>query len=242
VQSVLRSLAPVLGHEFQHKITFGQRQSTDALWLSEGMAHHAEDVVADVYESRGDAANASLFRQQNYTRAARYLRDPSFTSLIADAGTGSLELRGGAWLFVKYLVGQNGPLILRSITQSRESSVTNIVEQTDVAWSTLLANFAVALYADNAPDLAGVSVEPEYTFPNINLRQAIIDAGGYPLRPPLQNFLDFTLTETLPASSQAYLTLRSAANGSAFSLNLAGPLGGAFPINAAPQLSILRLQ
>jgi hypothetical protein len=242
VQSVLRSLPPVLGHEFQHMINFGQRQSTDALWLSEGMAHHAEDVVADVFEARGDQTNAVLFRQQNYTRATRYLRDPSFTSLIAETGTGSLEMRGGAWLFVKYLVGQHSPLVLRGITQSRESSITNVVAQTGKPWSTLMANWAVALYADDAPELAGITVRPEYTFPNINLRNAIVDGGGYPLRPPFRNYEDFVMSETLPASSQAYLTVQATSNPRPFSLNLSGQLGGPFPASAAPQLSILRLR
>ena len=241
-QSVLNSLAPVLGHEFQHMINFGQRQSTDALWLSEGMAHHAEDVVADVYASRGDATNAGRFRVQNYTRATRYLRDPSFTSLIAENGTGTLEMRGAAWLFVKYLVGQHGTQILRSLTQSNQSSVTNVVQQTGRSWSSLMANFAVALYADDAPELVGATVRPEYTFPNINLRSSIIDAGGYPLRPSVQAFSDFVISEPLPASSQFYLRLNAGTNPQPFSLNLAGQLGGPFPTSSAPQLSILRLQ
>lgn len=240
-QSVMGSIGPVLAHEFQHMINFGKRQNTDALWLSEGMAHHAEDVVADVFETRGDTANARRFRQQNYTRAIRYLRDPTFTSLISESGNGSLELRGGAWLFVKYMVGHR-PSVLRDITQSNQFSVTNVVQQMGLPWSTLMANWTVALYADNAPELATANVAPQYTFPNINLRQAMVDAGSYPLRPAVQSFTDFIFRETLPASSAAYLRVTAGANPQPFSLNLAGYLGGAFPTGAAPQLSILRLQ
>lgn len=244
VNAVLRALPPVLGHELQHMIHFGQRQSTDALWLSEGLAHHAEDIVADVYESRGDASTATQFRSQNYLRANRYLRDPAFTSLIAESGSGSLEMRGAAWLFVKYLVGQQGSGILRSITQSTESSVTNVVRQTGKSWSTLLANWAVALYADNAPELMGATVRPEYTFPNINLRAALADLTTYPLRPTAQTYADFVVRETIPASSQFYLTVQANGAGTSqpFSFNLSGQFGASLPANAALQLSILRIQ
>ncbi|HET9439426.1 MAG TPA: hypothetical protein VFO52_04620, partial [Longimicrobiales bacterium] len=240
--SVMRALLPVLGHEFQHMISFGHRNNTDALWLSEGLAHHAEDVVADAFAARGDATNAALFRSQNYLRANRYLRDPTFTSLIAEGGTGSLELRGAGWLFVKYLAGQFGNGILQDLAQSNVSSVTNVVQQTGRTWSTLLANWAVALYADDAPELQGATVQPEYTFPNINLRATIVDAGGYLLRPATQGYGDFTFRETLPASSQAYLRVEAQGSAAALNLNLAGQYGGPFGASAVPQLSILRLQ
>lgn len=242
VSQILASLPPVLSHEFQHMIHFGARQATDALWLSEGLAHHAEDIVADVYAGRGDAARAQQYRIQNYTRATRYLREPGSTSLVAENGTGTLEMRGAAWLFVKYLVGQYGANILRTIVQSDESSVTNVTASTGAAWSSLLANWSVALYADDAPELLGVSVAPQYTFPNINLRTALGTGPDYPLRPSTETFEDFVRTFTLPASSQEYVTVQAGANAQPFTLNLAGALGGAFSANAAPQLSILRLQ
>ena len=143
VTTVTRSLPPVLGHEFMHMIHFGARQATDALWLAEGLAHHAEDVIADVYAGRGDAANAQQYRIQNYTRATRYLREPTATSLVAENGTGTLEMRGASWLFIKYLVGQHGAGILRTLTQSTSSSVNNVTNATGKTWSALLASFGV---------------------------------------------------------------------------------------------------
>ena len=242
VNAVMRALPPVLGHEFQHMINFGQRNDTDALWLSEGLAHHAEDVVADVYQARGDAANADLFRQQNYQRAHRYLRDPAATSLIAEGGTGTLEMRGAAWLLVKYLVGQHGPAILQTLAQSSQTSVANVVQSTGRPWKTVIANWSVALYADNAPELQNANVPGEYSFPNIDLRAALSDGLGYPLRPPTEPFADFVFRPTLHASTQAYLKVQAGSNATALSLNLAGYFGAAFPPNAVPQLSVLRLQ
>jgi hypothetical protein len=242
VNTVLSSLPAVLAHEFQHMINFGQRQSVDALWLSEGLAHHAEDVVADVYAARGDATNAERFRGQNRIRANRYLSDPPRTSLIAEGGTGTLEMRGASWLFVKYLVGQFGPVILRNLTQSSQSSVTNVTQQTGRAWSVLLSNWATALWADDAPELAGVTVKPEYTFPNVNLR-AFMQQSTYPLRPLVEQFGDFIFRETLPSASQEYLRVQATLpSPSPLSLNLAGLFGGSFAVNAAPQLTIMRIQ
>lgn len=240
---VMRSLPPVLAHEFQHMINFGERgSSVDALWLAEGMAHHAEDVVGDEFAARGDAFNADLFKRQNTTRADRYLRATSSTSLIGDDEVGSLELRGGAWLFVKYLAGQYGNALLATLTQSTSTGVANVTAQTGKTWRALLSDWSVALWADNAPDLAGVTLRPELTFPDMNLRQRIAPTGNFPLSVSVFNaFQDFLLTETLVASSQSYVLLRGGTAPQPLNLTFAGKHGGPFATGAAPQLTILRV-
>jgi hypothetical protein len=120
--------------------------------------------------------------------------------------------------------------------------VTNVTQQTGRSWSSLLANWAVALYADDAPELSGATVRPEYTYPNMNLR-SFMGATTYPLRPLVETFADFTIPVTLPAASQEYITVQnSTASASPMSLSMAGLFGGSFAANALPQLSILRLQ
>jgi hypothetical protein len=237
--AVMRSLPPVLAHEFQHMINFGQRgNSVDALWLAEGMAHHAEDVVGDVFATRGDAVNADLFKRQNTTRADRYLRATSSTSLLGDDEVGSLELRGGAWLFVKYLSGQYGNALLASLTRSTSSGVANVTSQTGKPWRDLLSDWSVALWADDAPDLAGVTLRTELTFPDMNIRQRI---PSYPLTPTLFNgFQDFIQRETLVASSQSYVLIRGGTAPLPLNLTFAGKYGGPFATSAAPQLTVLR--
>ncbi|HUP90115.1 MAG TPA: IPT/TIG domain-containing protein, partial [Longimicrobiales bacterium] len=242
---VLASLPPVIAHEFQHMINFGLRgNSTDALWLSEGMAHHAEDVVADVFEQRGDFANASSFRAQNTLRANRFLRTTTATSLVGEDEVGTLEQRGAAWLFVKYLAVQYGNAILKQLSSSKLSSVTNVTTQAAKSWTSLLSDWSIAIWADDAPELAGATLKKEHTFPGINLRQRLANNdGSYPLKPTTYAFEDFVFKATLPASAQAYLQA-TATGGAPKQLNLSytGSLGGAFAINAAPQLSILRVQ
>jgi hypothetical protein len=242
-QQVMSALPPVLAHEFQHMINFFQRgSSADALWLAEGMAHDAEDVVADVYAQRSDLASAALFRAQNSTRGDRFLRATASTSLVADDDVGTLEQRGAAFLFVRYIQGQFGNDILKKLTQSKLSSVANVTAQTGKSWSSLISNWAVALWADHAPELQGATVAKEYTFTNLNLRSRF-GGGIYPLQPDFFSFSDFIFNASLPASSQAYLIVQAGgANPKPLNLTFSGQRGGAFAANAAPQMSILRIQ
>lgn len=237
---VMRGISPVLGHEFQHMIHFGKRKSQDVLWLSEGLAHMAEDLVADEYERRNDLQLAREFRAQNYTRAWMYMRDGTRESLIADESPGSLEVRGGAWLLLKYLTDRYGQQILERMTNTTTSSVANVTAATNASWHELLADWGVALWADNAPELAGINVDARYQFPSINLRQVIVSGtSGFGLAPTRVGFDDFALTGQLNASSQRYVLMSSNAQQSAF-LNFAGLQGGAFTSSAVPQIAVMR--
>ena len=240
-QVVMNASLPVLAHEFQHMISFGARKTLDALWLSEGLAHHAEDLVADEYRRRGDSNNAALFSAQNYTRAAIYLRDSTRVSLLSEELPGSLEIRGGAWLMVKYLAGQyGGNTLLRTLARSTTSSVQNVTAATGQTWSTLLADWGVALWADDAPELAGVQLNARHTFNNINLRTAL--NAPYPLRPLQLGFSNLLFNGIMPASSQRHVLLDGGAGTNSLNLVFSGQLGGPFDSRATPQLTFLRVR
>jgi hypothetical protein len=69
--AVRAAVPPVLAHEFQHMIHFARRGfSSDVLWLSEGLAHTAEDLVADVLQAQNPSL-AQSFRSQQLIRAQR---------------------------------------------------------------------------------------------------------------------------------------------------------------------------
>ena len=238
--TVLNSVLPVLAHEFQHMISFGARRNLDALWLSEGLAHHAEDMVADEYARRGDTFNSLLFRQQNYARAGIFLRDQTGPSLVSTDLPGTLELRGGSWLLVKYLEGHyGGSTLLRTLTTSTRSSVNNVSNATGQPWSTLLSDWAVALWADNVPGyLPAGPVNPKHTFPNIQLRSAL--GSNYSLAPTSVGVSDFIVAGSLGASSQRHVLLDQGTR--PVNLAFTGQRGGAFANNAMPQVTILRIQ
>src|SRR5690606_16233524 len=126
--------------------------SQDVLWLSEGLAHMAEELVAAELEGRGDHDLALLFRRENHERAFRYLQAvdsiPDSVALIEEENPGTLEGRGAQWLFIQYLTGHyGGEAILRALTRSRLNGVANVEAATGTTWPELFARWSVALWA-----------------------------------------------------------------------------------------------
>ncbi|MGH7504155.1 MAG: IPT/TIG domain-containing protein, partial [Longimicrobiales bacterium] len=151
---VLSTVPGILAHEFQHMIHFGQKGNLDVLWLSEGLAHAAEDIVGRVFLARGDSDTALEFMRPNHLRANRYLGATGSTSLVGADSPGTLELRGGAWLLVDYLAAHyGGDALLGRLTRTDRSGVANVTAETGQSWDRLLGDFALALWADGAPEL-----------------------------------------------------------------------------------------
>lgn len=242
---VQRTVPGILAHEFQHMIHFGQKGALDALWLSEGLAHAAEDIVGRIFLQRGQNATAADFRNPNFGRANRYLADVRGTSLVGEDSPGTLELRGGAWLFIEHLVGLYGEDILGRLTRTSRDGVANVEAETAEPWERLLSDFAVALFADENPDFAGLSLDPRFTFARLDLRtQTGMFQGGFPLQPPVAAFTDFRATGSLPPAAHDYLLLRAPTTGTPppFAITFAGIRGAPFAAAARPQLTILRVR
>ncbi len=243
--NVMRTVPPVLAHEFVHMINYHARGSQEVLWLGEALAHTAEDVVGQVFLDRGDAVTAAEFQAQNHSHARLFLANAARTSLIADESPGTIELRGAGWLFLRYLRGLHGEnALLRALTSGPESGSRNITTRTGKTWSSLLADFAVAIYADDAPTLTGVPLEPRHTFVNANLRSLLGPPAAFPLAVRTLGFGDFLATGDLPSSAWQYNYVQVPAAGTTTSLNLvfSGPRGGPFSAAAVPQLTILRVR
>jgi len=238
-QTVLSAVLPILAHEFQHMIHYAVRGRLDALWLSEGLAHVAEDLVADAYAQAGDSATARQYRLANYNRAVRFLGDTT-TSLVSEELPGSVEQRGAAWLLLKYLQGHHGNDLLRTLTASQRSSADNVSDAVGKPWTELLSDWAVALWADDAPGI-GATVDARHTFPNIDLRRDLT-GGAYPLRFTSATFADFGVTGALRPSSQRYFYFDAQAASTPLTLALTSPLGAAFGAEASVQLTIFRVK
>ncbi|MFO7262369.1 MAG: IPT/TIG domain-containing protein [bacterium] len=245
---VLRVVPPVLAHEFQHMIHFNQRfllrrVGTEVQWLSEALAHSAEDIVAAALRERGQESDADVFSIPNLQRASRFLADPGGASLIGDDPPGSLEERGAQWLFLKYVSGHYGGAdLLRTLTQTTRSGVDNVTAATGRSWSSLLADWSVALWAHSAPELQGVTLEPRFTYANVDLRQEFQRFGAsYPLEPVPLLMQDFVASDTLPAASMDYLLLVAPGSAPPLNLNFAGKRGAPFS-EPGPQLTILRVR
>ncbi|MCI0435485.1 MAG: hypothetical protein L0271_17845, partial [Gemmatimonadetes bacterium] len=242
--TVLRTVPGVLAHEFQHMIHFGRRNgSLDVLWIAEGLAHAAEDIVGDVFLARGDALTADDFRRPNHVRTQYYLGEPAMTPLIAEEAPGSLEMRGAAWLFMKYLMGHyGGNDLLGRVTGLLDRGVPNIVGATGRPWDELLSEFGMAVWADDAPELASTAIGTRFRFTNLNVRSVLAGIpGGYPLRPHMPGFGDFQWSGLIASAGQDYIQMRAPpANPPRIHLALTG-LRGALP-GTPVQLTILRIR
>ena len=246
---VLRTVPGVLAHEFQHMISFASKnESLDVLWLSEGLAHSAENLVGNAFFARGDSANGFDFKIPNYVRANRYLAAVSNTSLLSAASPGTLELRGAAWLFVEHIAGHYGAAdLLGRLTRSARTGTMNVTVETGRPWRQLFSDFTVALWADGAPELQGVSIDPRLTFAGLDLRRDLARAqqgGTFPLRPPVRGYADFLASDQLPpASADYFIAQQSIPAPPALGIAFTGMFGGAFTgLNAAGQITILRIR
>jgi hypothetical protein len=244
-RGVSRAVPPIIAHEFMHMINFSERAgSLDVLWLAEALAHTAEDIVGQVFIDRGDPVTGADFIEQNHSHARKYLSAPQLTSLIADESPGTIDLRGAGWLFLRYLRGLYGEnALLTKLTSAQTSGSLNVATQTGRSWPTLLADFATAIFADDMPELAGVTIDPRYTFVNTNMRE-MLGFPSFPLAVQNRTFADFLQTVALPSSSMQYTLLQSPFTASTTSLNLvfSGARGGPFNPTSVPQLIMMRIR
>ena len=237
--SVLELTPGVLAHEFEHMVHFNERvlllhaASTDALWLSEGLALMAEELVAREYELREDASAIELFRVGNTGRARRYLADPSAVSLIVAEGPGSLAERGAGWMHVLYLEAQKGPGILKQLVRTTTTGTENVSARAGVSWEELLADWWAATYWD-----VPAAVGSRLTYPGLDLVALLRD--GYVLQPEELGAADFTRSGSLWSSSAQYYIVVPTLQGSV-TLRLGGEAGGASPSGAALRMRVMRL-
>ena len=241
-QIVLRTVPGVLAHEFQHMINFGRKGRLDQLWLSEGLAHMAEELVGRVFAQRGDVATAADFRNPNFSRARTYLASPASTSLVDEESPGTLALRGVGWLFVEYIFQHyGGNDLMHRLTGAATLGADNVQAQTNRPWEDVFSEFAVALWASGASELLGVTLEPHLTFGDFALRGLVGPVAGYPLHPQTFDFGDLTRSGKLVPSAAEYFLARAASGSqSPFTLSLSGRFGGAFS-TGSPRLAVLRV-
>ncbi len=245
-KSQVLSVTPaILAHEFMHMIHFNQRvlklgaPGTEALWLSEGLAQMAEELVGEEYARRGKAQSAGLFRAGNRARARRFLKAPSAVSLIVTSGKGTLEERGAGWLFLMYLRGLGGGNgVLTQLTRTTRTGVDNVVSVVGTPWEPLVSDWAAALYLDGL----GIPTRSTLDIGGIDLRATFTGADGlYPLTPPTVGLTDFTRTGALWSSSATHFIVVPPSSGSVV-LRLAGSSGAASSASDALRMDLIRIR
>ncbi len=137
------SLAATSCHEFQHLINFSVKTLPyinnseppfESLAINEGLSHLAEDLCG--YNTLGG----------NVAFVARFLQRPHEVSLTSTSLTGqgdSIERRGAAYLFLRYLfeqaggvsyqnkrlIDRGGAVFLNNVVDSRQTGLENVVKQ-----------------------------------------------------------------------------------------------------------------
>ena len=188
---VTRSLPGVFIHEFQHMISFNQHVlvrggNTEETWLNEGLSHYAEELGGREVPDNFCPAFTQCedeFLQGNVSNAYDYLNDPEATFLVApSASGGSLEERGAAWLFVRWL-GDHfaatqplAPEVTRGLLLTKLTGAANIEAVTGEDFPTLVTQWQMANYVTNLPGFTPSSDRLRYT--SFDLRG--LDAANFP--------------------------------------------------------------
>jgi hypothetical protein len=239
-EDLLAITPAVLSHEFQHMVHFNQRvlslgaSGNEAIWLSEGLAQYAEELVARYYAQQGDAESTALFRQGVRSRSRRYLGRPDTVSLIVSAGQGTLAERGGGYLFTAYVADRFGIDIIGRLTRTTRTGVTNVQAETGTNWGPLLSDWWAATWLDGLGIASGGLI-----YPQIDLRAFLRDP--FPLVPEPLGGGDFDRSMSLRSSAAAYYIVTPEA-GSTMTLRLGGEAGGASAPQADARMRIVRVK
>lgn len=228
----------VLAHEFQHMINAGLRLDSGAdfetVWLDEGLSHYAETLNGVTFDGTTDL--------QNSLRSALWLQKPYAHSVVANDD--NLEQRGAAWLLVAYLVDHYGQGILRELVEGPFTGIPNVENAADTSFQFLFYRFTAALLLDGQ----GISSDPFFDFPGIDVRQRFQAAKQFWANDPLRlpgPYLGMR-TSTVPGSlSASGVTL---VGGSPAFFDIGASAGGTHPVvvradrQSNLQVTIIRTQ
>jgi len=276
--ATVRNSAPATFiHELQHMISFNQHvlvrsAGTEDIWLNEGLSHMAEELGGKLYESRypcpslppcppqGRASTSQIFPDSaqgflppNFANAYDFFSSRLSFSLTSPTSFGTIEERGVAWLFLRWLIDQKGEARLGQLVQTRNSGTANIEAVAGETFRVLFGDFLAATMLDDYPGATPGQIPGRYQFTSRNLRTIYarlnaIAPSAYPTPYPLDVADLLTPNRLTPASVSVSRQMKPG------SLDLflftspgmnAGlefkPLTGNFLATLNPQVTVVRL-
>lgn len=264
VDQVKRLVPPTFVHEFQHMISFNQHVlvrngAAEEVWLNEGLSHIAEELVSKHYETRyppplGRSNPAQLFPDSsqgfitgNLINAYDYLAASTQHSVTTFDDFGSLEERGAAWLFLRWLGDQKGEGIYGRLVQTGLTGIANVEAQANESFSRLFGDFGIATWTDSLPGRPREAIPSRYRFSSRNLRRifARLNQTGavtreYPIQlTPLA--CGAQQADSMVQGTSAYYRLDTGSNCAESDVRLGTRDGRALPSTLRPQLSLFRL-
>lgn len=284
VDQVLRGDRNAMAHELQHLISAEQRlvigggdfSSIEEVWLGEGLSHVAEEVVGlrelgfepgqnitwnRIIDDPAELNRFNAFELDDFARLSLYMLQPGAAPVLSTSDPGglqSLQMRGFAWAFLRWLADRQGvanePAFFRDLARggsNQSRGVANIEQATGDKWDDLISAFALSLAAD---DRAPATTDASYQIATWNLPsifQGLHDnpssGGRFPLAYPLAltslPFETAAVDFDTRSSTDAYFQLTSAADSAPpLAIHLASQSGGVPPTSASPQVLVLRLR
>ncbi len=291
-ERAFRSARGTSAHEHQHLLNSAIRLIVDGgtferslmdAWLDEGLSHVAEEVVG--YEVAGleprrnlgwddvagDESDLEAFFLPNFLRLQAYWAGPASTRAVAvsdPGGTGSLKVRGFAWVFLRWLADQEVPAgaggflggpaeeaLFRELARGGPSQLTGIdnvlralevVSGTSTGWGELIADFSPMAQVDD--EVAGVAAR--HTLPSWDVRDFFRRLNeesdevsvDFPLDVTELGFETAAFEFSVRGSAQQYLRLAGSPPHPALSIELASTAGGPVPPSAVPQITVVRVR
>lgn len=225
-------------------------------WLNEGLSHIAEEVVARHYDNKypilppgrlfSDTAN--IFINNDLSNSYDFLESTATTSLTLFESTGSLEERGAAWLFLRWLADQKDSTIFARLVQTNLTSIGNVENVAAESFPVLFGDWALALWTDSIPGHPRTSVPARNRYKSRNLRRIYARLNEiapaqfprvYPLIPRQLAAGASVESSMYPGTMEYFLTTAPA--DPAIGFRFARPGGEVFAAALKAQLGLFRL-
>ena len=256
-------------HEFQHMISFNQHvlvrgQSGELLWLNEGFSHYAEELGGRSYEINHNARITDCtttpfatiqcrYYSGNLLNAYEYLDSTENHFLLPTEGIGSLAERGGAWLFVRYLVDRYAGAatdsawneFTRKMVQTSQVGAANIETATGAQFEDIVSRWGLTNWVtDLTPhaELKYDSWDMHSVYSSLHTQRPGLFPNAYPVSPTVSAGRDIDLSGTLRSGSPIYVLGTQVAGDPAFTLSFTAPNGALISAAMKPRLNVYRLQ
>lgn len=252
--SSVRRLVPVTFiHEFQHMISYYhhvllRNGSTEDLWLNEGMSHLAEELGGWHFLAQGDTTEFSNFAIGDLYNAYKYLKDPGAYFAFFKEGTGTLEERGGAWLFLRWVLDQFGDDVTRRLSETGLKGTANVAAATGEPVAGLLPQWFLANYVSDLPGftaptrLTYTSWHFRKTFASLNQQSPTTFDRPFPLVPGSYPGGNFDVSGVLRAGSGDYFLAVQLPGQQGFGLQFTQGGGAPFSSSVPARLNVIRIR
>ncbi len=257
VDQVRRQVPVTFIHEFQHMISFHQHVMLrggvpEELWLNEGLSHLSEELAAQHFLAQGDSARFQHFAVGNLINAYDYLSEPGDVFVLLAEGGGTLQERGGIWLFLRWVVDQFGEDVVRRMSETSATGSDNVGSVAGASFGRLLSEWFLANWVSDLPDsILADSVKPDrlrfsswrfrITFASFNEQLEDRFPKVFPIDPSLLLPVGFDQVRMLRAGSGDYYRVVQPPNDPGFVATLTQPSGQAL-VDAVPRLNVIRIR